>query len=436
MIALYARVSTEEQAVHGLSIDAQLAALKEAYPNGVEYVDLGISARKPISKRPELQRLLRDVEQGRIELIVFTKLDRWTRNIREYYKAQDILDAHNVAWKALHEDYETQTAAGRLKVNIMLAVAQDEADRTSERIKTVFERKRQQGIVPTGKVPLGVKLVDGHYAPSDEADKVVDLFNTYINTRSAQETARRFGLTMQGVSYMLQNRTYLEAGVIDEQTFQLAANIKQTRGQRRGRTDRVYLFSGIIVCPHCGNKLSSAYNNGYNAYRCCRKHDHLCEGFYINEKKLERYCLDQLMPTVKDYNLKIREAQKKAPDIKAMKAKRDRMTDLYLDGLMDKAKYAEEYKALTRAIEEAENTPHPLNTTEIKAVLEAYRGLSQTAKKAFWSRVLVRIVPRPEEGIFDLVYTNGNITSDILPFVYNEHKLETVIQTTNKGQKT
>lgn len=418
-VALYARVSTEEQALHGLSIDAQLATLREAFPNGTEYVDLGISARKPISKRPELQRLLRDVEQGKIDLVAFTKLDRWTRNIREYYKAQDILDAHNVAWKALQEDYETQTAAGRLKVNIMLAVAQDEADRTSERIKTVFERKRQQGIVPTGKVPLGVQLVDGHYAPSEDAGKVADLFNTYINTRSAQETARRFGLTMQGVSYMLRNHTYLEAGVIDQQTFDLAASIKKTRGQRRGRTDRVYLFSGIIVCPHCGNKLSSAYNNGYNAYRCCRKHDHLCEGFYINEKKLEKYCLDQLMPTVKQYNIRIKEAKKKTPDIQKLKAKRDKLADLYLENLIDKAKYTEEYRAITEAITNAESTPRPVSTTEIKTVLEAYNGLSPAAKKAFWSRVLVRIVPHPETGNFTLVYTNGNISSDILTFVYN-----------------
>lgn len=92
-VALYARVSTEEQALHGLSIEAQKAALGEWAANHTivdYYIDLGVSARKPILKRPELQRLLRDVEQDRIDLVVFTKLDRWTRNIREYYKAQDV----------------------------------------------------------------------------------------------------------------------------------------------------------------------------------------------------------------------------------------------------------------------------------------------------------------------------------------------------------
>lgn len=421
-VALYCRVSTEEQALHGLSIEAQKAALDEWAANHTvidHYIDLGISARKPISKRPELQRLLRDVEMGKIDLIAFTKLDRWTRNIREYYKCQDILEAHNVSWTAIFENYGTATANERLLTNLMLSISQDEADRTSERIKAVFDRKRQQGIVPTGKVPLGIQIIDGHYTPSTDADKVVDIFNTYINTRSAQETARRFGLTMQGISYMLRNRTYLDAGVVTAETFNLAQNIKQTRGQRRGRTDRVYLFSGIIVCPHCGNKLSSAYNNGYNAYRCCRRHDGLCEGFYINEKKLEKYCLAQLMPSVKEYNLTIRKQKKKAPDIATLKQRRDKLTDLYMDNLISKDKYAEDYRAINDAITEAENTPRPVGTEEIKTVLSAYNGLSPAGKKAFWSRVLTKIVPIPDTGEFLLLYTNGNITDDILPFVHN-----------------
>ena len=91
--ALYIRVSTEEQAVHGLSIEAQREALDAwAETAGVQvarhYIDAGISARKSAAKRPELQRLLADVEAGLIDLVVFTKLDRWFRNIAEYYKCE------------------------------------------------------------------------------------------------------------------------------------------------------------------------------------------------------------------------------------------------------------------------------------------------------------------------------------------------------------
>ena len=144
----YVRVSTEEQAIHGLSIEAQTAALEDwAKSSGCKllgiYTDAGISARKPASKRPALQQLLNDVRGGKGDLIVFTKLDRWFRNIAEYYKVQEVLEQHHVDWKTIQEDYDTSTASGRLKVNIMLSVAQDEADRTSERIKAVFHREHR-----------------------------------------------------------------------------------------------------------------------------------------------------------------------------------------------------------------------------------------------------------------------------------------------------
>ena len=404
-VALYARVSTEEQALHGLSIDAQLATLHEAFPNGEEYVDLGISARKPITKRPELQRLLRDVEADKIDLICFVKLDRWTRNIREYYKCQDILDAHGVAWKALKEDYETQTASGRLKVNIMLAVAQDEADRTSERIKAVFAEKRRKGLAPTGSVPLGVKIVDGKYAPSDDADRVRELFDTFIANRSSHETARRFGYTANGVRRMLQNKVYVETGIIDEQTLRTAGDILSVRSQRHVRTDRVYLFSGLLFCPCCGTRMGGMTSNGYVYYRCNRHIDGLCPGKNVPEAKLEKYLLAQLIPEMESINITIKQKQKKTVNVSDLKRKRDKLTDLYMADLISKDKYAEDFKALQNAIEEAERQPKPIDTKEVKSILQAYKTLSQAGKKAFWSTAVKKVVPTEDGFIFDLNYT-------------------------------
>lgn len=404
-VALYARVSTEEQALHGLSIDAQLATLREAYPNGMEYVDLGISARKPISKRPELQRLLRDVEEDKIDLICFVKLDRWTRNIREYYKAQDILDAHHVAWKALKEDYETQTASGRLKVNIMLAVAQDEADRTSERIKAVFEDKRRKGIVPTGSVPLGVKIENGKYAPSDDADRVRELFAHFIAGRSSHETARKFGYTANGVRGMLRNRVYVETGIIDEPTFRTASDILSVRSQRHVRTDRVYLFSGLLFCPYCGTRMGGMTSNGYVYYRCNRHIDGLCPGKNVSQAKLEKYLLSQLIPEMESTNINIKQKQKRSVNVSDLKRKRDKLTDLYMNDLISKEKYAEDYRTLQNAIEEAERQPKPIDTKEVKSILQAYKTLSQAGKKAFWSTAVKKIVPTEDGFIFDLNYT-------------------------------
>lgn len=92
------RVSTEEQARHGDSIEAQRQALRQyAETHNLtvigEYADEGVSGQKPVRKRPALSEMLREVEVDRVDLILFTKLDRWFRSVKLYYQAQEVLDA-------------------------------------------------------------------------------------------------------------------------------------------------------------------------------------------------------------------------------------------------------------------------------------------------------------------------------------------------------
>ena len=103
--ALYIRVSTDEQAKHGFSLPEQKADLTAyAHEHGYfiagVYADEGTTARKTITRRKELQRLLDDVRAGRIDIIIMKCLDRWFRNVRDYYNVQDILDAHGCLWRS------------------------------------------------------------------------------------------------------------------------------------------------------------------------------------------------------------------------------------------------------------------------------------------------------------------------------------------------
>lgn len=384
-----------------MSIDAQLAALDEWAKDKTvidHYVDLGISARKPITKRPELQRLLRDVEQGRIDLVAFCKLDRWTRAIREYYKAQDVLDAHNVAWRAIQEDYETETASGRLKVNLMLAIAQDEADRTSERIRAVFDMKREKGLIPSGSAPAGFRKEDGKLVLEDP-ELIRHFFQTYISCRSSAEMARRFSLTRPGARYMLKNPAYKD--VVGRETWETAQHILQSRAQRVVRSDRVFLFAGILVCPYCGKKMSSAQTRGYKYYRCSRRYENACEGKTVSERKLEQYLLDHLESKITEFNLTVKKKKKKV-DTAALKRKMDKLTDLYMDDLITKEKYENDFRSLQKAVEEAERNRVSIPTEEIKTLLGAYRGLSEQAQKAFWSNLLRDITPTDDGYEFTL----------------------------------
>ena len=127
--ALYIRVSTEEQAMHGLSLEAQDATLTDyAKKNDLtivdRYVDEGVTARKKITNRKALMRLLEDVKDGKVDLVLITKLDRFSRNIYDFHKTQEVLVKYKVNWKTVLEDYDNTTAAGRLHINIMLSKAQ------------------------------------------------------------------------------------------------------------------------------------------------------------------------------------------------------------------------------------------------------------------------------------------------------------------------
>ena len=222
-VALYARVSTEEQAMHGYSIGAQVDALREYskqhnYYIVGEYVDEGISARKSYKKRPALLELLQAVQDDRVDLILFIKLDRWFRNVAAYYQVQPVLEEHNVAWQAILEDYETLTASGRMKVNIMLSVAENEADRTSERIRFVQDAKRAKGEPLNDKAPVGFVYDHNEKCFKEDQDTIQaakDVFQWFIDTRSVKEARNRlyekYGImradaTIRG---MLRNKFYI-----------------------------------------------------------------------------------------------------------------------------------------------------------------------------------------------------------------------------------
>ena len=103
-VALYPRVSTEEQFLRGYSLQTQEEVLVQyAADHGFKvvgiYRDEGHSARKPAMKRAVMQQLLTDVQAGKIDRILFIKLDRWFRNVREYHKIQEITSPGRLPWR-------------------------------------------------------------------------------------------------------------------------------------------------------------------------------------------------------------------------------------------------------------------------------------------------------------------------------------------------
>lgn len=438
----YVRVSTEEQAIHGLSIEAQTAAL-EAWARANDckisqiYVDAGISARKPASKRPALQQLLNAVRSGNAGLIVFTKLDRWFRNIAEYYKVQEVLEKHHVDWKTIHEDYDTSTASGRLKINIMLSVAQDEADRTSERIKAVFEMKRQKLEPLTGNCPTGYKI-EGKKMLKDPETKeaVAEFFRRYLASGSIT-VAQNYVLDHFGmrISYKLAHRmlnspTYrgefygtdgMVPPYITKEESEKIQSMRQ-RPVRKVAQNRVYIFSGLIICGECGARMGGRMNaRCINPFYNCSAHYTKrsgCENrVNVNEKIIEQHLLDGIEGKMNAYRLEIekmesgqRQRNVKA-EISALRSKLAKLKELFVNDFISMEEYKKDHAAITEKLEELIRQDKPVpkeNFQKLEGVFQSgwkddYDSINKEEKREFWRILIKEIRIYPDRSIdFDL----------------------------------
>lgn len=414
-VALYTRVSTEEQARHGISLEAQSAALHEwAESNGHvivgEYTDDGVSARKAPSKRPALQRLLKDISVNHTEVIAFTKLDRWTRNVKGYYQVQDALDRNKVAWIAIQEDYETLTASGRFKVNIMLSVAENEADRTSERIKSIMEHKIVMGEAITRSLPVGYEIRDKHVVPNEHAEAAQAVFDFFIRTANTQrardmlQNVYGISLPLLSIRTMLRNELYLGRyrgnteycqPIIKPEVFAEAQRLLDHRTVKQTHTRQTYLFSGLVFCAECGHRMVGIHTKVLS-YRCNQHYElkRCSHGGYYNEEKLESYITQHLNETVAGYTAEYEAEKKKTPQIDraAIQRKLDRLKDLYVDGDIDKEKYKEERDKLTPLLEVKESRPRKPTVVVGDNFAETYGKLSRAQKQEFWRNIIDKIV--------------------------------------------
>jgi site-specific DNA recombinase len=165
-IALYVRVSTEEQAENPEgSVKNREQRLREAvtYRNrnsffgeitGV-YIDAGISAKD--MNRPKLQEMLRAIRNGEINLVMVTELSRLSRNNRDFLGMWDMMHEHGCRFMSLREDFDTTTAAGEMLLFQLVNFAQFERKQTSERVEANIAARAVRGLYNGGSIPIGYK---------------------------------------------------------------------------------------------------------------------------------------------------------------------------------------------------------------------------------------------------------------------------------------
>jgi len=176
----YIRVSTEKQADHGVSIEAQTEKLKAyAMLYDIDLVDLVIEqGSAKCLQREGLQSALSRLEAGEAEALIVVKLDRLTRSVADLGKLVDTY-FQNFALLSVGEQIDTRPAAGRLVLNVLASVSQWEREVIGERTSAAMQHMRKQNQYTGGKPPYGYDLVDGELIENENEQQVIKLVAKY-----------------------------------------------------------------------------------------------------------------------------------------------------------------------------------------------------------------------------------------------------------------
>ena len=191
-VAIYTRVSTEDQAKEGFSLDAQLDKLRSYckardWVIGGEYIDDGYSGRNV--KRPAYSRMMEEMDKWDALLVI--KMDRIHRNSKNFMLMMEHLKKEEKEFVSMSESLDTSTAMGRFVMDIIQRIAQLESEQIGERVYVGMEQKaRTNGGVLGFNIPYGYDYVDGKLLVNeDEAKQVKNIFQMYLNGLSMKKIA-------------------------------------------------------------------------------------------------------------------------------------------------------------------------------------------------------------------------------------------------------
>lgn len=220
----YVRVSTEEQASAGVSLDAQRAKLEQyAALYDLELVDVVIDAGASAKnlRREGLTRALAALEAGEAEALLVCKLDRLTRSVRDLADLLERYFGNRFALLSVAEKVDTSSAAGRMILNIMATVSQWEREVIGERTSAALQHKLANG-EHVGAPALGFEVVDGRLAQVDTEQETV---NRIAELHAAGHVLRDIAATLA-----IEGRTTKRGGQWHPQTVARVIKRLEARG--------------------------------------------------------------------------------------------------------------------------------------------------------------------------------------------------------------
>ena len=197
--AVYTRKSSEEGLEQDFnSLHAQREAceafIKSQASEGwklikTAYDDGGLSGGT--MERPALQRLLADIGEGLVDVVVVYKVDRLTRSLADFAKMVELFDAHGVSFVAVTQQFNTTTSMGRLTLNVLLSFAQFEREVTGERIRDKIAASKRKGMWMGGVPPLGYDVRERRLVINPaEADTVRHIYQRYLELGCVRQLSK------------------------------------------------------------------------------------------------------------------------------------------------------------------------------------------------------------------------------------------------------
>jgi len=174
IVNLYIRVSTDRQAKEGDSLEEQESELRKFcdyrnYQIHKVFIERGKSGGN--TNRPEYQKLVKDIENGKINAVVVKKLDRLSRSLLDFEQLMTKLQEKEVEFISLRENFDTTTVMGKAMLRVALVFAQLEREQTAERIKDVFAWRAEQGFYNGGTRPFGYDSVSSELCHTNKNEK-------------------------------------------------------------------------------------------------------------------------------------------------------------------------------------------------------------------------------------------------------------------------
>ena len=287
MIALYERVSTDLQAEKGNSIPEQIERLEKycdvyGWKDYVHYTDAGFTGAK--TNRPALVRLIKDIQDGKVNKVLVYKLDRLSRSQKDtLWLIEDVMLSNGCDFASISENFDTSTPLGRAMIGILAVFAQLEREQIKERMSMGKEARAKKGQFRGGGfVPIGYDYVDGELKINEyEAMQIREIHDLFQSGMPVKAIARLFqekgyshkygawnevrikrllmsDLYIGNIHYHGESLKGNHEPIIDEETFNktiaICNSLDYSKNKNKGR---ISYLGGLLYCAKCGAKYGA-----------------------------------------------------------------------------------------------------------------------------------------------------------------------------------